>query len=126
MKILAWLLGALGWLLLTILRELLGELFGEAAHAVTEPIRRPVWRAFVHARWPWPLLLVSGLGAIGSAGGLWLFKHYEHGWRAGAGVTLFLAGAFVALIAPLVLRDARRVRAQQRRQDAESPSRPAA
>jgi hypothetical protein len=102
MKILAWLLGALGWLLLAILRELLGELIGEATHAVAEPVRRPVWRAFVRARWPWPLLVVASLGASGSAGGLWLFKHYEQGWRAGAGVTLFLAGAFVALIAPLV------------------------
>lgn len=114
MKIVAWLLGALGWLLVVILRELAGELLGEAAYAVTAPVRRPVWRAFVNARWPWPLLVVSGLGAAGSAGGLWLFKHYEDGWRAGAGVTLFLAGAFVALIAPFVWRDARRVRAQQR------------
>ena len=126
MKILGWLLGALGWLLLVILRELLGALVGETACAVSAPVRRPIWRAFVQARWPWPPLLVAGLGTAGSAGGLWAFKHHEQGWLATAGLALFLGGAFVALIAPLVWRDARRVRESERGTATEPSSRPAA
>ena len=127
MKALVWTLAALGSLLLWLLWELLSALFGEAAWTATEPVRRPVWRAFVRARWPWPLLLVAGVGGVASVGGLWAFKHSAEGWRAGAGLTLFLGGAFVALTAPFVWRDARQVRARGAARSRGGPtSRPAA
>ena len=92
--ILAW----LGW-------HLFHELAGELLEVLLRPITRPLWRAIVRARWPWPLLIgllggVAGMGVgIASMGSL--------GWRGSAGVILFFSGAALALMAPLLWRDAR-------------------
>ena len=118
MPIIKWLLGAIGACFVWLFWEIVGDAIGEIVWAVTAPVRRPIWRAFVRARWPWPLLLMLVGGALVSIGGMGLVHQYESGWRAGVGMGLFLVGAFFAVGGGYLWRDARRERVTREARDA--------
>ena len=116
-----WLLGAIGAFFVWLAWELVGAAIGEIAWAVTAPVRRPIWRAFVQARWPWPLLVMLFGGSSVSIAGLGLAHMYETRWQAGVGVGLFLVGAFFAVGGGYLWRDAQRERAERAMRDAAAP-----
>jgi hypothetical protein len=95
--------------------HLLGDVIGEAAGYALRPITRPVWRAIVVARWPWPLFAMLALGGGAFVGGLVLIASPE--WPATVGGILFFGGAGLTLFAPLLWRDAKREAAQARHPD---------
>ena len=104
------LIGAgLAWLAWEFASDALGEVFWWA----TGPIRRPIWRAFVTASWPWPMLVQMFVGAAAAYVGLTQLNPELPRWRGASGVVAFLGGCGIALVAPLVWRDARRQRADE-------------
>ena len=112
MRIISWLLhafcAAIAWLLCSMIAELLG---GALRH-LTAPLWMPLWRLFVAASWPWPLILVLTVGALAAAYGM--AGLIEARWQELVGVWLFLGGCAVMLVAPFYWRDARRERSKRR------------
>ena len=106
---LGWIVSAFAALVAWLCWLLVGELLGEIFWAATAPMRRPIRAAFIAARWPWPLLCLLGIGAVSAVGGLWIMRD-DRGLFSSLGVVLFLGGSGVALLAPLLWRDSRRVR----------------
>ena len=84
---------------------LLGQFVGEVLGYLMRPVTRPLWQMIVRARYPWPLGLMLLTGVASSAGGLVLMRHDD--WRGSAGLLLFFGGAGLALLAPLLWRDAK-------------------
>src|SRR5262245_37340961 len=113
-NLLSWILGAAGLILCWLLWELIAALVGDAAWEATSPLRRPIWRAFVSASWPWPLLALLAIGAAAVAAGLSVLGDLRR--EGSVGIGLLLSGAAVMLIGPLLWRDARR----ERRRSAEN------
>jgi hypothetical protein len=99
--LLAGAVAVVAWLAWHIVGDVVGEAFGYALR----PLTRPLWRAVVRARFPWPLAL-GLLGGVGAAVAGVRLMHYED-WRATAGGLLFFGGSGLALLAPLLWRDAR-------------------
>lgn len=127
MKLLGAVLGFLGCMLLWALAEAVSELLGDAASAAVAPARRRVWRAFVRARWHWPLLLVATLGVVGLVAGYRLRDRFGPDWRGDAGLLVYFAGGVGAAAAAFLWRHARRARGREAaRGSADSSSRPAA
>lgn len=115
----------LGSMLLRALAEMLAEVVGDAAIVAVTPWWRRRWQAVVRARWHWPLLLITALGAAGLVAGSRL--HELPDWRGDAGAMVFIAGGAVAAVAFILWRDARRARAgTTEKPSATPPSRPAA
>ena len=79
---------------------------------VTGPLRRPIWRVFVAASWPWPLVLMLGIGATAVASGLVILSDLSR--ERPLGLWLLLGGAAIMLVSPFLWRDARRERAGYR------------
>jgi hypothetical protein len=126
-KLLGAALGFLGCMLLWALAEALSDLLGDAASAAVAPAWRPVWRMFLRSRWPWPALLMAALGVAGVIAGFRLHERYDPGWRGVAALLLYFVGGAVAVVAPFLWRDARRVRAREAAQaSGQSPSQGAA
>jgi hypothetical protein len=94
----------LGWLLC----QLIADLVGETVWGVTGPLRRPIWRVFVAATWPWPLLIMLGIGAAAVIVGLLILTDLTR--EQPLGLWLLLGGVGVMLVSPFVWRDARRER----------------
>ena len=88
--------------------ELLGGMVMDLGWAATAPVRRPIWRAFVTASWPWPLILMMAGGAASAWFGLQELRPELAAWRNGVGMVAFFAGCAIALSAPFLWRDARR------------------
>ena len=88
----------LGW-------EILHEAVGERIVELLRPVLRPIWRAFVLARWPWPLLIVLPLGVAGVFEGYSLLSSPT---RGGAGLALFFGGAGVSILTLIVWSETRR------------------
>ena len=106
--LISWVAAGAGLFFCWLLWELIATFIGEAAWEAAGPLRRPIWRMFVSASWPWPLLALLGCGAAVVAVGLWLLNDLS---REGfEGVGLLLSGVAVVLISPLLWRDARRDR----------------
>ena len=103
-----WLLGAVGAFFAWLAWEIIGDAIAEIFSLITAPVRRPLWRAFGRARWPWPLLLMLVGGGAVSVLGLSLTRLEEGGWRSGLGLILFLVGAIFAVSSGYLWRDARR------------------
>jgi len=103
-----WLLGIVGAGLAWLARELIGEMLGEAAWFASGPVRRPVWKAFATASWPWPLAVMMLVGAGAAVLGLQELRPELARWRNAVGLLAFLGGCGVALFAPFLWRDARR------------------
>src|SRR5262245_2037652 len=103
-----WLLIPLGACLAWLLRELLSHIIGEALWTATGLARRPIWAAFVRARFAWPLWLMLGIGLAAVLLSLRLLQ--SDGWTGLLGFSLFIGGTGLALLAPLIWRDARRAR----------------
>lgn len=74
--------------------EIFGEAAVEATRVVLRPVTRPTCRAFVMARWPWPLLLGLPLGVAGVVEGFSLLSYPN--W-SDTGLLLFFGGAGVFL-----------------------------
>ena len=91
---------------------MVAELLGEAVRAVTAPLWMPLWRIFVAASWPWPLLLVMMVGMAAAVYGTWGLLEVR--WEQPVGMWLFLGGSAVVLVAPFYWRDARRERFRRR------------
>lgn len=127
MKLLGPVVGFLGCMLLWALGEAVTELLGDSASGGVAPAWRPVWRAFLRARWPWPAVVMAALGVAGVIAGFRLHGRYDADWRGVAGLALFFVGGVVAAVAPFLWRDARRARARDAAPRSDrSPSRPAA
>jgi len=108
------LLGLIGAGLAWLAWEIAGDTIVDVIWWVTGPIRRPIWRAFVNASWPWPPLVMSTLGgAVAVAGFIRLDAVEVTGWRAGAALIGFFAGGLSALLSPMLWRDARRQRRRE-------------
>jgi hypothetical protein len=64
--LLSWALGGaalvLGWVACQLIAQLAGEVLWELAG----PLRRRTWRLVAAVRWPWPVLLLSGIGVARS------------------------------------------------------------
>ena len=98
------------WLVWEIVGGIIGDILVEVGWAATGPVRRPIWRAYVTASWPWPLFLSLAI-AFGIIGGsLSLMEPGSNNWQFGAAVLDLIGGAWLALLAPLLWRDARRQR----------------
>jgi hypothetical protein len=104
-------LGLLGAALAWLAWEFLGDIVGEVSSLATGPIRRPIWRMFVTAAWPWPLLLMMFLGAGAAAFGLLQLRNDVSSWRKTVALIAVLGGFAFVLLAPFIWRDARRERA---------------
>jgi len=91
---------------------MIAELLGGALRHLTAPLWMPLWRLFVAASWPWPLILVLTVGALAAAYGM--AGLIEARWQELVGVWLFLGGCAVMLVAPFYWRDARRERSKRR------------
>jgi hypothetical protein len=99
--ILAW----LGW-------EVLHEAAAGRIANLLRPVTRPIWHAFVVARWPWPLLIALPLGVAGMLEGYSLLSSAT--WRADAGLELFFGGAGLSLLTLIVWSESRRNAAMTR------------
>lgn len=86
--------------------HLAGDMIAEAVGYLLRPITRPIWRSFVRARWPWPLLAMLCFGGAATAAALRLMS--ETGWRGMSSIPLFFAGVGLTLFAPILWRDAKR------------------
>ena len=107
---LRWIVGLVVAGLAWLAWELVGEIAGEAFVIAAAPITRPIWRAFVAASWPWPLLLLVGVGG-GAAWLGWLQANPELAtWRRVSGLTAFLGGCIILLLAPFIWAAAQRDR----------------
>ena len=95
-----------GFVLCLIATQLVAEGVGHALWHAAHPIRRPIWRAFRTASWAWPLLLVVGVSGGGAVLGYSVMD--QGGWLEGLGAFSAGLGSFIALISPLLWRDARR------------------
>ena len=125
MKLLGAVLGFFGCMLLWALAEGVSELLADAADAAVAPARRRVWRAFVRARWHWPLLLIATLGIVGLVAGYRLHDQFGPDWRGDAGLLVYFAGGVGAAVAAFLWRHARRARAREAaRASADVASRP--
>ena len=106
-----WLVTALGGVLLYVIAEVAAEFFFDVA---TTPIRRPIWTAFIRARWPWPAALMVSFGVACSVAGAQLSQRPNAPkWAELVGVYLFIGGALVVLAAPALWFEARKRGAQQ-------------
>jgi hypothetical protein len=99
--LLTGIVAVVAWLAWHLVRDVLGEMFGYALR----PVTRPLWRAVVRARSPWPLVLGLLGGAGAAVAGLGLMHHED--WRGVAGGLLFFGGVGLALLSPLLWRDAK-------------------
>jgi len=127
MKLLGAILGFLGCMLLWALADAVSEALWEAADAAIAPARRRVWRAFVRARWHWPLLLMATLGFVGLVAGYRLHDRFDTDWRGYVGLFMYLAGGVGGAVAALLCWHARRARMREAgRGSADAASRPAA
>ncbi|HKN67031.1 MAG TPA: hypothetical protein VJW73_12190 [Gemmatimonadaceae bacterium] len=115
-----WLLGVIGAVLAWLAWAIMFDALGEAAWFASGPIRRSVWNRFVAASWPWPLALLMLVGAGAAFLGLQELRPGLAQWRKLAGISAFLGGCGVALVAPFIWRDARRKR--ERGTDLDQPS----
>jgi hypothetical protein len=108
----SWGIGGAGVLLGWLLCQLIADLVGEIVWGITGPLRRPIWRVFVAATWPWPLLMMLGIGAAAVIVGIVILIDLtrEHP----LGLWFLLGGAGVMLVSPFVWRDARRESAGHR------------
>lgn len=85
--------------------EIFGEAVVEASRVLLRPVTRPIWRAFVMARWPWPLLLGLPLGVAGLVEGYSLLSSPNWG---GTGLSLFFVGAGAFLCTLILWYESRR------------------
>ena len=108
----SWILAGVGLILGWLLCQMVVDLAGEVLWAVTGPLRRPIWRLFVAASWPWPLLMMLGIGAAAVVAGLILLSDLSR--ERPLGIWLSLGGAAIMLVSPFLWRDARRERVGQR------------
>jgi len=108
----SWVLGAAGVVIGWLLCQMLADLVGEVLWGVTAPLRRPIWRVFVVASWPWPLILALGIGAAAVISGLVILCDLSR--ERPLGLWLLLGGAGIMLVSPFLWRDARRERVGQR------------
>jgi hypothetical protein len=74
------------WLAWHILGDIVGEALG-----LFRPVTRPLWRAMVEARSPWPLFAMLAIGFGTAVAGLRLMGHTD--WSATVGALLFFGGA---------------------------------
>ena len=106
-----WILGTLGAFGLWLLWAFLGNDVAEVLWLLATPLRRALWHVLVNARWPWPLLLLIGIGtSLFSLGLALMARSAAAPWKGAAGLVLFFVGAAVGLMSPLLWRDARRAR----------------
>ena len=104
-----WIVTGLGGVLLYLIGEIVADLFVHAAAIATSPIRRPIWNAFMRARWPWPAALVAAFGIACSFAGTQLLQRPNAStWAQSVGLYLFLGGALVVLAAPALWLEARK------------------
>lgn len=89
MNLVGAVLACLACMLLWALAEALAELLGNATSKAAAPAWRPLWRMFVRARWPWPALVMTALGAGGVVAGDSIHERPDADWRGGAGVLLY-------------------------------------
>ena len=103
--ILAW----FGW-------QLFHEAAAELVGRLLRPIARPIWRAFLVARWRVPLLLAAmPLGIVGVIQGYSLLSSSSE--RADAGLALFFGGAGLFLLALILWTETKREAAITRTSD---------
>ena len=105
-------LGGVGLVVGWLLCQMLADLVGKAVWEITGPLRRPIWRVFVAASWPWPLLVMLGIGAATVIGALVVLSDLSR--ERPLGIWLLLGGAAIMLVSPFLWRDTRRERAGHR------------
>jgi hypothetical protein len=108
----SWILGGAGLVLGWLLCQMVIDLVGEAVWAVTGPLRRPIWRIFVDASWPWPLLMMLGVGAAAIVTGLVILSDLSR--ERPLGLWFLFGGAAIMLVSPFLWRDARQERVGRR------------
>jgi hypothetical protein len=108
----SWIFGGAGVIIGWLLCQLIADLVGEAVWEITGPLRRPIWRVFVAASWPWPLLMMLGIGGAAVIAGLVVLSDLTR--ERPLGLWLLLGGAGVMLVSPFLWRDARRERVGHR------------
>jgi hypothetical protein len=85
--------------------EVLYEVLGERIFNLLRPVTRPIWRAFVVARWPWPLVIALPLGVTSVYNGYSLLSSPAH---ADAGFALFFGGDGVCILTLILWSETRR------------------
>jgi len=108
----SWVLGGVGLVIGWLLCQMVVDLVGEAIWEVSGPLRRPIWRVFVAASWPWLLLTMLGIGAATVMLGLVVLSDLSR--ERPLGMWLLVGGAAILLVSPFLWRDARRERASRR------------
>jgi hypothetical protein len=108
----SWILGGAGLVVSWLLCQMVADLAGEAVREITGPLRRPIWRVFVAASWPWPLLVMLGIGAAAIIAALVALSDLSR--ERPLCIWLLLGGAAIMLVSPFLWRDARRERAGHR------------
>jgi hypothetical protein len=91
-------LASLGW-------EVFFEAAGERLARLLRPVTRPIWHAFVGARWPWPLVIVLPLGVATMLQG---YSHLSSPTRADAALAMFFGGALMSLLSLILWSESRR------------------
>ena len=109
----SWILGGAGLIVSWLLCQMVADLVGEAVWEITGPLRRPIWRIFVAASWPWPLLVMLGIGVAAVIAALVVLSDLNR--ERPLGIWLLLVGAAIMLVSPFLWRDARRERVGHRR-----------
>jgi hypothetical protein len=100
-------LSAIGEIFASLDWEVFFEAVGQRILRLLRPVTRPIWRAFVAARWPWPLLVVLPLGV---ASMLKAYTLLSSPAGADAGLALFFGSAGVSLLTLILWSETRRER----------------
>lgn len=108
---------AIGELLTSLGWEVFFEAAGERLARLLRPVTRPVWHAFVVARWPLPLIIVLPLGMATMLQGYSLLSSPS---RADAGLAMFFGGALVSLLSLILWSESRRESRITRESDSRS------
>jgi hypothetical protein len=104
-------LSAIGEIFASLGGEVFFEAVGQRIVRLLRPVTRPIWRAFVVARWPWPLLIVLPLGV---ASMLKAYALLSSPVLADAGLAMFFGSASVSLLTLILWSETRRERRSTR------------
>jgi hypothetical protein len=104
-------LSAIGEIFASLGGEVFFEAVGQRIVRLLRPVTRPIWRAFVVARWPWPLLIVLPLGV---ASMLKAYALLSSPVLADAGLAMFFGSDSVSLLTLILWSETRRERRSTR------------